>query len=263
MPVETAIQESSKPALDDQEKGALLKVAEGTGRERAFEETRAFIAHEMRHAVTPLGTYAKLISEALSRPDFNKEELDKYSKHLMTLSRAAGQVVERYLDYTQPLDPQLHVDDLQQLLTAVVARLRVEGAPRGIEISEQVAPTGPVLIDRAMIAEVLLQVWLNAAEAMPRGGRLTITCEQKEDRAVITISATGAGVKPEYLPRVFDLDYSTKSGQRGAGVGLALSRRIIEEAHGGRIGIANNPDGAGVTVTIELPILREESANGR
>jgi two-component system sensor histidine kinase HydH len=263
MPVETAIQELSKPALDDPEKEALLKVAEGIGRERAFEETRAFIAHELRHAVTPLSTYANLISEALSRPDFNKEELDKYSRRLMTLSRAAGQVVERYLDYTQPLYPQLHVEDLQQLLTAVIARLRAEGAPRGIEISERVSATEPVLIDRAMIAEVLLQVWLNAVEAMPEGGRLTVTLEQKERRAVITISDTGVGIKPEHLPRVFDLDFSTKSGQRGAGVGLALSRRVIEEAHGGRIGIANNPDGAGVTVTIELPTAREESTNGR
>lgn len=263
MPVEIAIQKLSKPALDDPEKEALLKMAEGIGRERAFEETRAFIAHELRHAVTPLSTYARLISEALSRPDFNKEELDKYSKRLTTLSWAASQVVERYLDYTQPLNPQLHIDDLRQLLTVVIARLRAEGAPRGIEISERVSATEPALIDRAMIAEVLLQVWLNAVEAMPEGGRLTVTLEQKERRAAITISDTGTGIKPEHLPRVFDLDFSTKSGQRGAGVGLALSRRVIEEAHGGRIRLANNPDGAGVTVTIELPTAREESTDGR
>jgi len=103
----------------------------------------------------------------------------------------------------------------------------------------------------------------NAIQSIDEDGTLAVVTEIDENNVVIVISDTGTGVKLEHLPRIFDIGFTTKSSRRGVGVGLALSKRIVEDAHNGSIAVANNTDSSGATVIISLPKKQTEMKNGR
>jgi signal transduction histidine kinase len=111
--------------------------------------------------------------------------------------------------------------------------------------------------DKDLINQVLLNICLNAIQAMPEGGRLRInaiaSARRKDGRPMVAlrVSDTGTGIAPEHLPRIFEPFYTTKEIGAGSGLGLAISSRIVEE-HGGWIEAANNPEG-GATITVHLP----------
>ncbi|MGH9844669.1 MAG: sensor histidine kinase [Blastocatellia bacterium] len=261
MSVETAIQELSRPLLDDQGRDALLKLAEEAGREQALEETRAFIAHEVRSAIGPLRIISQMLRDDLDRAGLNHAKATEYIERILQQSEAVYQVVRCYLDYTRPLDPQLIPTKLAPVLQDSLGEIRAECLNRKIQVALSVEPGTQALIDRELMAQVLRNVLQNAIEAMGAGGKLTLSARREKDWVVLEISDTGPGLKPEPLRRVFELGFTTKLGTQGAGVGLALARRIIHEAHSGQISLTNNPNGIGATVTIKLP-LAEETHNG-
>lgn len=228
------------------------------GREQTLEETRAFIAHEVRSAIGPLRIVAHALDEALDSQVAGKEELKEYVQRILKQTNAAYEVVNQYLDYTKLLKPAFEPADINQLLTDRLDGFRQECEQRRIEIVRRLQPMSQAQLDRQMIAQVLQNVLQNAIDAMEKGGRLTIATQQDRERAIITISDTGPGLKPEHQHHVFELGFTTKLGKQGAGIGLALSHRLVHEAHHGRISIANNPDGIGATVKIELPIKQQE-----
>jgi signal transduction histidine kinase len=112
-----------------------------------------------------------------------------------------------------------------------------------------------------MLTQVLRNVIANAIQAMDKDGGLVVATQLNESNVVITINDTGTGVKPEHLPHIFEVGFTTV--KRGIGVGLALSKRIVEEAHNGSICITNNTDSSGATVVISLPKKQREMKNGR
>jgi signal transduction histidine kinase len=262
MPVEIAIQELSQPLLDHQEREVPLRMPEEDGLEQTLAETRAFIAHEMRHAIAPLAAYARLLDQSLAEPEVDRGAAAEKARRIIKLAEGAGQVVNRYLEYSQPFSSRWEKVEIDRMFEQSLNAVRPVCERQNIEIIWQPGAQARVLADRWLLPQVWRHLLLNALEAMSGGGKLIVATRRENQQVIVTISDSGVGIKPEYLDRVFELGFSTKTGQRGAGIGLALARRIVQHAHGGRISIVNNPDNAGVTATVALPVAREEAANG-
>lgn len=263
MSVETAIQELSQPALEDQEREVLLKQAEEIGHERALEETREFLAHELRHVAVPLDFFVRrLLQEAQAGSQVANGKTAEYTEIINKQMERLHRLVDRYLDYARHFAPRKRPSDINQFLNKYLVALRPEFDSRGIIVSSPTEVGLQAQFDPELLGEALHQVLLNAIEAMEEGGRLAVASHRKKDQIIVTISDTGTGIEPKYLNQVFELGFTAKLGRTVAGVGLPLARRIIH-AHGGQISIANNSDGRGVTVTISLPAAKAESVNGK
>lgn len=249
-------------ALRAAEKIALSEHNKKVERERALEETRAFIAHEVKSAIGPLRIVAQLLNEDVQMPTLDRGKLAQYAQRILDQTEAAYEVVNQYLDYAKPLKPKYELTDINQLIREGLDEIRTKCDQSNIEIIEHFDPSAHASVDRSLMAQVLRNLLNNAVEAMECSGKLTIMTHRKESQVVIQISDTGTGIKPDILHRVFELGFTTKLGRRGAGIGLALARRIISEGHGGDIAISNNVDGEGATVTIKLPITKETKSDG-
>jgi len=141
---------------------------------------------------------------------------------------------------------------MAQLVGDAVASLQGPAAAHGVEVVVDLDPALPEAeLDYAQIEQVLLTLLSNAAEAMPQGGRITVSGRATDDgrRLRLSVTDTGPGIPADQLRRVFELFFTTKS--HGTGLGLAVAKKIVER-HGGTIGV-DSAVGKGTTFTIEVP----------
>lgn len=240
-----------------------LQLEKKDERASAMEETRAFIAHEFRHALTPLNAYVKMLDEALAQPNIDKEKLSSLSARIRRQTDTAFDLVNQYMDYSRPLTPRFALVDINDLLRQSLEEFKAELENRKIVLQSRLVGNAGAEVDEKMLTQVLRNVIGNAIQATDKEGSLVVETNLGEGEVVIAIRDTGTGIKPEHLPHIFEIGFTTKSGVRGAGIGLALSKRIIEEAHNGSIVIDNNPVGSGATVVITLPRKQVEIKHGR
>jgi two-component system sensor histidine kinase HydH len=169
-------------------------------------------------------------------------EVDKLEARIKTL-----------LNFAKPFEPQPASCRVESIVRDAVASLRSQVAAQGIDLLVDLHPALPEAeLDYAQIEQVLLALLSNAVEAMPRGGRITITgCVTDDGRRLrIEVIDTGPGVAPDQLARIFKLFFTTKSS--GTGFGLAVAKKIVER-HGGTIAV-DSEIGKGTGFTIELPL---------
>jgi len=165
--------------------------------------------------------------------------------------------VEEFLSLARPIQLKPEPIALAALLDEVRRLVEPQAGSAGIVVEQAIPGALPDLrADRDRIKQVLLNLVLNAIEAMPSGGRLTLGAAVSGAALTLTVSDTGGGIPAELLPRVFEPYVTTKT--RGLGLGLAIARRIVE-AHGGRIE-AESEAGQGTRFRITLP--RDGSAGG-
>ncbi|MDW8242329.1 MAG: ATP-binding protein [Thermogemmata sp.] len=142
------------------------------------------------------------------------------------------------------------------MVTRLVDFLSPTARDKKIDINWYVAPDlPPVLLDRDLFEQCLLNLLLNAEQAMPEGGTLTLLARRDDPWVCLEVIDTGIGIPPDILPRLFQPFFSTKPN--GHGLGLAITRRIVH-AHGGTIDVHSTP-GHGTRFTIRLPIPRDQS----
>jgi signal transduction histidine kinase len=160
------------------------------------------------------------------------------------------EVVQGFLKFTRPEDLKLQPVDLTQLVNEIVPVVRPEAEQRGVSIVVEVEGAPDVNGDEAMLRQAILNLALNACQAMPDGGTLRLRAEPfRGRRAKITLTDTGVGIRPEHLQRIFDLYFTTK--ERGSGIGLSMVYRTVQ-MHDGEIEVQSTP-GKGTTFTILLP----------
>jgi signal transduction histidine kinase len=193
----------------------------------------------------------KLLVEAALRPgrnaSLNDEDLRVIHGEIVRLE----ETVQSFLTFARLPAPRRHVSDLRETVGRPLDLVRVRARRQGVEV--EVAQPGrpvPVDLDAGQFQQVLVNLLLNALDAMPRGGRLRVAVEANGSEARLTVRDTGPGIAPEMAGRLFTPFASTKP--TGTGLGLSLARRIVEE-HGGRIRGENHPDG-GACFTIGLPL---------
>ena len=164
--------------------------------------------------------------------------------------RRLDDVVQGFLKFSRPEDLKLQPVSLSDLIAEVVPIVTPEAEQHRVHIVVDVHGSPEANGDPAMLRQAILNLALNACQAMPDGGTMTIGCELARGRRVsLTVADTGVGIKPEHLQRIFDLYFTTK--ERGSGIGLSMVYRTVQ-MHDGEIEVQSTP-GKGTTFTILLP----------
>ena len=226
-----------------------------------LEQTRAFIAHEFRNAIVPLSVNAQMLAEELAKPDSNKEKLGNLAQRIIKQSHAAGNIVDEYVDYSRPLNPNFELVNIGDILNQVQEEYTAEYKKRNIEILYD-KKSAVVAVDKQMMAQVFRNLLNNTLEAIEECGFLTITVFVHDGIVGVVFRDTGPGFPDEYLSRAFAFGVTTRFGKRGAGIGLALSQRLVQ-ANRGDITINNWPswplrEVSGALVIIALPNPQSE-----
>jgi two-component system sensor histidine kinase HydH len=223
--------------------------------------------HEIKNRLSTLGLNLQLLAEDFQDPQSQKERraFERVSR-LQTECQRLVDVSNDFLRFARVKDLDLQPADLGEVIEELVDFFGPMARQNQIEIKSYLPADLPLLpLDREMFKQALLNLLLNAQQAMPEGGKLTIQAvveagERPEASATgggtlcLMLIDTGKGMTPEVAAKVFRPFFSTKPG--GTGLGLATTRRIIE-AHGGRIEL-QSAAGRGTKVTIRLPISSQE-----
>jgi signal transduction histidine kinase len=160
-------------------------------------------------------------------------------------------VVKRFLDFTRPVELKLEATDLAELLKDVVRVAQPQMRKAGVEVEELLGNGVPeVWADRDLLKQAVLNLVLNAAEAMSTGGELRVELSRRGEMAEISVSDTGKGIPLENQQKIFQLFFTTRPG--GSGIGLATTFRIVQ-LHNGSIDFQSEA-GRGTTFRIELPL---------
>lgn len=224
---------------------ALQQRVERTERLAALGRLAAGVAHEIRN---PLGAIRGLVQYFHSTWKDDAEQrlyLEVMVREVDRLNRVVSDLVE----FARPREPQREPHHLGEIVRHATALVQADVRAKGIEIVHDVdTALPPLLIDRDLVLQALLNVLLNAIEAMATGGRLTIRLADRPGWVELAIQDTGGGIPPEHLGRLFDPFFTTK--QRGTGLGLAIAQSIIQ-AHDGEIRV-DSAAGQGTTVRIRL-----------
>jgi two-component system sensor histidine kinase HydH len=225
---------------------ALQQRVERTERLAALGRLAAGVAHEIRN---PLGAIRGLVQYFQATWKDNPEQrayLDVIVREVDRLNRVVSDLVE----LARPREPQRAPHDVLEVVRHAVTLLEPDARAKGVQIAADLdGPLPALLIDRDMLLQALLNILLNAIEAMQAGGRLQIRVTEQPQWVAVAVQDTGCGIAPEHVERLFDPFFTTKP--QGTGLGLAIAHSVVQ-AHDGEIAVASTP-GLGTTVTIQLP----------
>jgi signal transduction histidine kinase len=217
------------------------------------------IGHYIKNLNTVLQVGRRLIDDGLKKGD-----LKSVGAAWSTIGRSTDKLTNLamdLLDYSKPREPIRRKVNIHQLLEHSAREVEPAAAHHEIQISLSLeAESGEVYVDRDQIHRCVLNLMNNAIDAMPNGGQMILATKIMNSHNApafleLSVSDTGQGILDEVLPRIFKAMFSTK-GSRGTGIGLAVTRKIIEE-HGGKIELTTQP-GRGTTFKLLLPLDKPE-----
>ncbi|MFH1386754.1 MAG: ATP-binding protein [bacterium] len=218
----------------------------------------AGMAHEIKNPLASIKGLTQILPENLDDKEFIKKYNDIVPRQLDRINR----IVEDLLAFGQPKNLAVSEVRVDKILDEVVRLVENQCRKADIEIIRDYQPIPPIQADEERLTQAFLNIILNAVQSMPKGGALTIRTNQltnlqtNQPQLAIELSDTGAGIPPEKLAKIFDPFYTTK--ERGSGLGLSVTYRIIKE-HGGEI-VVTSQEGEGTTFKICLPTRRARSA---
>lgn len=243
-----------EPSLEEQV--AILKQQLAQARKlTALGELASTTTHEFNNVLTTIINYAKLgmrHKDAATR--------DKAFDKILLASKRAAKITNGILGFARNRSSEREPTDLAKLVDDTLVLLEREMNKYRITVDRQLAQVPPALASGNQIQQILINLLVNARQAMPRGGRILIKLAyDAENRMVdLVVRDTGCGIPADKLPRIFDSFYTTKSGpdqsgKGGTGLGLSMCRDIIE-AHQGRIRVESTV-GKGTAFTLKLPAV--------
>jgi two-component system NtrC family sensor kinase len=231
----------------------------------AIGKMSAVVAHEINNPLAGILTYAKLLKKWLQR-GFTGEEQKKEAIEALDLiageSKRCGELLHNLLSFSRTSPMNLSLSDLNTVVTRTI-RLAEHKAEMGgvllqVDLDRELPP---VQCDSAQMEQVALALVLNAIDAMPHGGNLWVSTRTVADGEQIELQVRddGVGIPPEILPHIFDPFTTTKEVGKGVGLGLAVSKGIVER-HGGHIKVASDL-GVGTTFQVILPLRATHPEN--
>ncbi len=215
----------------------------------ALGKLSAGIAHEIRNPLASVKGSVEILQSVIPAGHPKREFVEIIREEADRLNR----IVTEFLKFARPPEPRTEPVLLNDLLRSTLLLLQKEIDRCGIRPEVELDPELPALrLDPDQIRQVLLNILINAIQAMPAGGRLGVRSrwEPAPGEAVIEVEDTGPGVPEADLEQIFDPFYSTKPD--GSGLGLSISYQLIER-HGGRI-LAENRAAGGLRLTVRLPL---------
>ncbi len=239
-------EELSRVYAELQENFERMKRAE---RLYAVGQLSAGLAHEIRNPLASIAGAVGMLRRNRLSEERRQECLDIIEKEQERLQR----LLTSFLDFARPRPPRYRSVSVDELLEAVLdlSAHAVGSAP--IEMRKQAAPNLPPLeCDPEQLKQVLLNLVINAIQAMPQGGELSVSARLANGRLLIEVRDQGCGIDPEHLEKIFDPFFTTK--ENGTGLGLSVAHQIVEQ-HGGVLSARANPEG-GMTFALLLPLDR-------
>ena len=217
----------------------------------------AGVAHEINNPLTGVLTFAHMLLKNAPENSEEKEDIQT----IVEATMRCRDVIRGLLDFSRQSQPHKEQSGLNYVVRRAINLTENHARINQVEISEQLSSGLPFLvIDPNQIEEVVVNVIVNAIDAMPTGGRLTIRTDRvdgEDTRWVeIEVSDTGCGIEPENLEHIFDPFFTTKPAGTGTGLGLAVAYGIVTD-HGGQINVSSVLD-HGTTVAVRLPLFVEE-----
>ncbi len=210
----------------------------------------AALAHEINNPLQAIRTNLELVLDFDLEPDEHKEYLHVVSQEIQRLT----EVARRVLDFAQPADDTRYPVPIAHLIQETLKLMGKQLQLARIQATTDLPADLPsVFVAPDQILQVLLNLSVNAIEAMPDGGHLHIAARADENIVELALTNDGSPIPAEHIERIFDPFFTTKPD--GAGLGLSISHSIVQR-HGGTISVKNLEDRRGVTFTITLPIAR-------
>jgi PAS domain S-box-containing protein len=262
---------ASKIARDISESVRLLALTEAQALENArlYVEAReasrmkdeflAVLSHELRTPLNAIVGYARLLRAGLLTGDKAQRGLEAVDRNAAWLT----QIVEDVLDVSRIISGKIRLDvepvELPLVVHNAIATVQPAADAKGVRVEVIVDPrVGPVAGDRDRLQQVTWNLLSNAVKFTPKGGRVQVRLERVNSHVELAVADTGIGIRPEFLPHVFERfsqgDTGTTRKTGGLGLGLAIVRHIVE-MHGGTVDAASGGDDQGSTFRVRLPVM--------
>jgi signal transduction histidine kinase len=211
------------------------------------------VGHEIRNPLSSLAIHTEVLeglTQSLPVDGESKQKMKKSIKILHTEIERITRLLDQFFNLAKPKEVELNFEDINDVVKEVLELVNQQAMERQVNLHVRLGRNLPMVnISHDQIKQVLLNIILNAFDAMPRGGDIYIRTFEHEDKVVVVIRDTGQGIPENIRSKIFDLYFSTKPG--GGGVGLAISRKIVE-AHEGRLYFKTEV-GKGTRFFVELP----------
>jgi signal transduction histidine kinase len=211
------------------------------------------IAHEIRNPLNFISLSIDHIRERYRPVEGDREAFESLISNIKKEILRVSGFAESFLQYGRPLELNLQKTDVGVLIEDVISLVTAKAQKEGIDIRKEYEALPVMHIDSEFIKTCLYNIVLNAFQAMPDGGTLTVRTKKTKEKFSIIVEDTGIGISEEKAGKIFDPFFTTKG--QGLGLGLALTKRIIEE-HKGKVDFKST-EGKGSTVMIVLPLDRE------
>jgi len=218
----------------------------------ALGQLSAGIAHEIRNPLTSINILIHSLTENLPTEHSRWEDLKVIEEEILRIN----EIVDQFLRFAKPASPLLEKTNLIPIFEEILQLLRPQIEKCKIAVKKEFEPLPLITADKEQIKQVILNLLMNAIQAMTGGGKLGMSGRLSKDGywVELAIQDSGVGIPPEDIDKLFDPFFSTKEG--GIGLGLSIAHRIIDQHHG-KIEVESTP-GEGTLFTISLPVLTEE-----
>lgn len=250
-----AMVESLNRAKQELEKSHEQQIQQAD-RLASIGELSASIAHEIRNPLAGINAAVEVLADDHAGNGAHREIVTEIRTQISRLNNTLRDL----LDFARQRQPEIIPCHVEQIVKPMIALVRPDAHKQHIRITESYAPDlPPVCADPAQIQQAVLNVLLNAVQAMPQGGELTITAVAPPNTRHVSVAIrnTGPAIPEDVQSKIFSPFFTTK--HRGTGLGLAITRSIIEK-HGGVIRVTSQPD-TGTTFTIELARCKDDIIN--
>jgi len=229
----------------------------------AIGRLTANVGHEVKNPINAMVVHLELLRGKLAGNSADAQSAQKHVQILSDEMHRLDRVVQTLADFSRPMDLELRDQDLRRVVEQTVELAGAELKEHGVAVECNVpASPVPVRVDAELVRQALLNLLLNAMQAMPDGGTVRVTVRRDQRAGMVEIADNGVGIPESLLPRIFDLYFTTKP--RGSGIGLAMTYRILQ-LHGGSLEVRSNADTAspnrGTTFTLQIPLSTAPSGD--
>lgn len=229
------------------------------------DEFLSIVSHELRTPLNAILGWSQLLSDGEIKQDDLREGLQVIQRN----ARVQTQIIEDILDMSRIISGRLRLDvqpvNLASVIESAMMSVQPAADAKGIRLQKVLdSSAGLILGDPARLQQIVWNLISNAIKFTPKEGQVWVTLAQGDSRADITVSDTGQGIKPEFLPHVFERfrqgESATTRRHGGLGLGLAIVKQLTE-LHGGTVDASSPGEGQGATFTITLPVRPQPTNN--
>lgn len=212
----------------------------------SLAEIASGVVHEVRNPLGAIKGAVEILEDELA-PDSPRREFVLIAKQEV---ERIDKLVQEFFHFARAKEPNLQPSDINELIRSAESLVEKQAAAQKVEINQNFDEHLPLIsLDTEQIKQVLLNLALNALQAMPEGGKLTFQTSQTEKNVIVTIEDTGGGIVSAHIERIFDPFFTTK--EKGLGLGLSIAYKIATQ-HKGGLSVKNGSQGAILTLTLPI-----------